>query len=241
MSKLFELVRDHIEAFDEVTQEWETAEGNKTLTRSFARPVAWIERVHERGVLTALDCLSIIFFALNDWHALSTQQEIQLAEGWAAELRHAADTGEIQARDPFTLLPLNGIPEGWDWGLSISDADRFLAARGMSWRCGEIATHIYNEVSGDIDAKRFPVEFYQKPTTQVTQAGPQAAPVVADSASDAPDTSKGTPPKLTEVDKAEIQRLYNRGRGASVNAMAKQFNVSRPTIEKVLQRAGIKK
>lgn len=72
-------------------------------------------------------------------------------------------------------------------------------------------------------------------------AKPQAAPVVADSASNAPDTSKGTPPKLTEVDKAEIQRLYNRGRGASVNAMAKQFNVSRPTIEKVLQRAGIKK
>jgi hypothetical protein len=70
---------------------------------------------------------------------------------------------------------------------------------------------------------------------------PQAAPVEADSASDAPDTSKGTPPKLTEVDKAEILRLYNRGRGASVNAMAKQFNVSRPTIEKVLQRAGIKK
>lgn len=183
MSKLFELVRDHIEAFDEVTQEWETAEGNKTLTRSFARPVAWIERVHERGVLTALDCLSIIFFALNDWHALSTQQEIQLAEGWAAELRHAADAGEIQARDPFTLLPLKSIPEGWDWGLSIIDADRFLAARGMSWRCGEIATHIYNEVSGDIDAKRFPVEFYPKPTTQATQAEPQAVPV-ADSADD---------------------------------------------------------
>lgn len=68
----------------------------------------------------------------------------------------------------------------------------------------------------------------------------QAAPMVAESASTAPDTSKGTPPKLTEADKAEILRLYNRGRGASVNAMAKQFNVSRPTIEKVLQRAGIK-
>ena len=76
---------------------------------------------------------------------------------------------------------------------------------------------------------------------EAMQAEPQAAPVEADSASDAPDTSKGTPPKLTEVDKAEILRLYNRGRGASVNAMAKQFNVSRPTIEKVLQRAGIKK
>ena len=183
MSKLFELVRDHIEAFDEVTQEWETAEGNKTLTRSFARPVAWIERVHERGVLTALDCLSIIFFALNDWHALSTQQEIQLAEGWAAELRHAADTGEIQARDPFTLLPLKSIPEGWDWGLAISDADKFLAARGMSWRCAEIAAHIYNQVASEIDEKRFPEALNSKPTTQAKQAEPQAVPV-ADSADD---------------------------------------------------------
>lgn len=77
--------------------------------------------------------------------------------------------------------------------------------------------------------------------TAPTQSAATPAPVEADSASDAPDTSKGTPPKLTEVDKAEILRLYNRGRGASVNAMAKQFNVSRPTIEKVLQRAGIKK
>lgn len=70
---------------------------------------------------------------------------------------------------------------------------------------------------------------------------PSAAPVEAERASNAPDISKGTPPKLTEADKAEILRLYDRGRGASVNAMAKQFDVSRPTIEKVLQRAGIKK
>lgn len=157
MSDLFQLVRDHIEATDQITQEWQTAEGPKTLTRSFSRPVAWIEKVHERGVLTALDCLSIIFFALDDWHALPTrEQEIQLAEGWAAELRKAAHAGEIQARDPFTLLPLTNTPEGWDWGLSTSDADRFLAARGMSWRCGEIASHIYNEVASEIEAKRFP-------------------------------------------------------------------------------------
>ena len=62
----------------------------------------------------------------------------------------------------------------------------------------------------------------------------------ADSASNAPDTNKGTPPKLTETDKTEIKHLYNRGRGESVNFIAKRFNVSRPTIDKVLQRAGIK-
>lgn len=193
MSDLFQLVRDHIEATDQITQEWQTAEGPKTLTRSFSRPVAWIEKVHERGVLTALDCLSIIFFALDDWHALPTrEQEIQLAEGWAAELRQAAHAGEIQARDPFTLLPLTNTPEGWDWGLSTSDADRFLAARGMSWRCGEIASHIYNEVASEIEAKRFP-PFLDK------SAHSTAAPVVADSASNAP---LDAPPPVTTGDVA---------------------------------------
>ncbi|MDO8887979.1 MAG: hypothetical protein Q7V16_05295 [Hydrogenophaga sp.] len=61
-----------------------------------------------------------------------------------------------------------------------------------------------------------------------------------DVASPAPDASKGTPPKLTEADKVEIQRLFNRGRGVSVYALAKKFHVSRPTIDKVLQKAGIK-
>lgn len=86
-----------------------------------------------------------------------------------------------------------------------------------------------------------PIDF---PTITNTPTEPQAttpcpAPV-ADMASNEPDTSKGTPPKLTEADKAEILRLYNRGRGESVNALAKRLHVSRPTIDKVLQRAGIK-
>lgn len=67
------------------------------------------------------------------------------------------------------------------------------------------------------------------------------SPASANSASDAPDKSKGTPPKLSEADKAEVLRLYNRGKGQSVNALAKQFHVSRPTIDKVLRSAGIKK
>jgi hypothetical protein len=46
--------------------------------------------------------------------------------------------------------------------------------------------------------------------------------------------------KLSEDDKAEILRLYNRGRGAKVFALAVRFGVSRPTIDRVLKKAGIK-
>lgn len=189
MSQLFELVRDHVEGFDTIAQEWQSADGIKTVNITLARPAAWIERVHERGVLTALDCLAIIFFALDDWSVKpSRDQEVSLVEGWAAELRKAVDTGEIQARDPFTLLPLSSVPEGLGWGLLMSDADKFVAARGMAWRFGEIASHICGEVSSDIDAKRFPVEFRSIETAQGKKAAPaqpQAAapaPVVAESA-----------------------------------------------------------
>ena len=61
-----------------------------------------------------------------------------------------------------------------------------------------------------------------------------------DSASKAHDTSKGTPPKLNQSAKSEVIRLYDRGRGVSVNRLAKQFGVSNPTIDKVLKRAGVK-
>ena len=61
-----------------------------------------------------------------------------------------------------------------------------------------------------------------------------------DSASKAHDTSKGTPPKLSQSAKSEVIRLYDRGRGVSVNRLAKQFGVSNPTIDKVLKRAGVK-
>lgn len=235
MSKLFELVRDHIEAFDEVTQEWETAEGKKTLTRSFSRPVAWIEKVHERGVLTALDCLSIIFFALDDWHALPTrEQEIQLAEGWAAELRHAADAGEIQARDPFTLLPLTNTPEGWDWGLSTTDADRFLAARGMSWRCGEIATHIYNEVASEIEAKRFP-PFLGK------SAHSTAAPVVVQSADDGEAWKVKARQRAEEIIKRQRAKDLYPSQTAIADEIAREFRAAgKPLTGAYIKRHALK-
>lgn len=57
----------------------------------------------------------------------------------------------------------------------------------------------------------------------------------------APGGQHGTPSKLNEAQRAEIVRRYNRGRGESVNALAGKYGVSRPTIDKVLQQAGIKK
>ena len=59
-------------------------------------------------------------------------------------------------------------------------------------------------------------------------------------ASPEPVANRGTPKALTEAQEAEIVRLYDRSHGVSVNALAKQFSVSNPTIDKALRRAGVK-
>ena len=59
-------------------------------------------------------------------------------------------------------------------------------------------------------------------------------------AAPAPVANRGTPKALTEAQEAEIVRLYDRSHGVSVNALAKQFSVSNPTIDKALRRAGVK-
>lgn len=56
----------------------------------------------------------------------------------------------------------------------------------------------------------------------------------------APAANKGTPKALTAEQEAEIVRLFNRGRGLKPGALGKQFNVSRPTIDKALRRANVK-
>ena len=134
------------------------------------------------------------------------------------QLQQAADTGALLILDPRTCLPT--------LSKQVRTFYEFVTPESVNnWLEKQDAPYRWSVARPEV-----------KPEPQAATPAP-----VSDSASDAPDTSKGTPPKLTEVDKAEIQRLYNRGRGAPVNAMAKQFNVSRPTIEKVLRRAGIKK
>jgi hypothetical protein len=50
--------------------------------------------------------------------------------------------GEITPRNPVTLLPLQTLPDGWDWLVSLDDADTFVKARGMGWSCTGIVEHL---------------------------------------------------------------------------------------------------
>ena len=177
MADLLEKVLHHIEGTETEIQNWQTLDGIKTVEFQSFGPDRWIESVHENGRLMAIDCLALILFTVRKSYVL--EQERRIVEGWAAELRKAVSAGEIQARDPVTLLALETLPDGWEWLLSMADADKFIAARGMEWRFGEVALHLFNELEQAIENRRFPPWTRTTPATDTAPA--QTLAPVADS------------------------------------------------------------
>lgn len=155
MTDLFERVFHHIEGTETEIQNWHTLDGIKTVEFHSFGPDRWIESVHERGRMTGVECLAMILFEV-DVSFSDPEPARRIVEAWAVELRKAVSAGEIQARDPVTLLKLETLPDGWEWLLSMADADKFIAARGMEWRFAEVALHLFNESKQAIENRRFP-------------------------------------------------------------------------------------
>ena len=62
----------------------------------------------EADRLTATDCLAIVHFAI---YGMGNPDESAVVDAWSAEFRTAAETGEIKARNPATLLPFKALPD----------------------------------------------------------------------------------------------------------------------------------
>lgn len=100
--------------------------------------------------MTGIECLAMILFEVDE-SLFNPEPARRIVESWATELRKAVSAGEIQACDPVTLLALETLPDSWKWNLSMADADKLIAARGMEWRFGEAALHLFNECKQAID------------------------------------------------------------------------------------------
>lgn len=155
MTGLFEQVLHHLEGNETETQNWQTADGIKTVEFHSFGPDRWIESVHERSRMTGIECLAMILFEI-DTSLHNPEPARRIVEAWAVELRKAATTGEIQARNPVTLLALETVPDGLEWLLSMADADKFIAARGMDWRFADVALQLFKECEQSIQNRRFP-------------------------------------------------------------------------------------
>lgn len=78
------------------------------------------------------------------------------------------------------------------------------------------------------------------PTGQVPETLPSAPHAGIAKPAQTPSVNRGTPKALTDEQEAEVVRLYDGSKGMSVNALAKRFGVSNPTINKVLKKANVK-
>lgn len=123
---------------------WQTERGPVVVRRACF--VDWTLRIEQTFTLTALDCIVLINFKLGDF---STSDERRIVDAWSKALLHAAKSGGVRPRDPVTLLPMDEIPEDWaGWGISLTDADKFVAEMGMTWTITSLTEHMVEEANG---------------------------------------------------------------------------------------------
>lgn len=139
---LFGRVLHAIEGEEKERLERHSKDGVQIVYRHWFGPDRWIEDA-ALGRLTAINALAVILFSVRN--AFNLDNERRIVEGWAIELRAAAEAKQITPRDPVTLLPLPSVPDGWDWLISIEDADSFVAARGMGWACSERVAYLLEQ------------------------------------------------------------------------------------------------
>ena len=141
-------------------------------------------------------------------------------------MKHAIDGVENYKKD---LTRAAGLTDGDSGYLHV--VENTASKRPLEWRVGAVlnAGLVHPDWLNEWGESRRP------PLVFSTIAAPESQ-----AAAPAPVANRGTPKALTEAQEAEIVRLYDRGHGVSVNALAKQFSVSNPTIDKALRRAGVK-
>lgn len=116
----------------------------ETIEVRYFGPDKWIEKVHERGILTPLQFLAIVHFALWDLRT-PAQNERRIVDGWYRVLIASAEKREVVPRDRDSLLPLDCVDDWNSWVLSVADADSLVAANGMEWSCTDVISHLHQQ------------------------------------------------------------------------------------------------
>lgn len=224
MAELLKRVLHHLEG-EEVTQHeaWFSGDDKpRTVTVKTCGTERWIRRVHERQVLTAFDAIALIHLALVNYLDFpSEEQEQALVEGWALELIKSAQTKEVIARDPFTLLPFGGDLESLEWGLSMTDADSFVTARAMKWTFSGLAQRVHDEEFGT------PANQLLKAVDAQTNIVENNQEVVSNSSATFGTTKRWTPEVVEEL------IAYHAVHGTK--KAAEKYRVNEPRIREVIR------
>ena len=127
--------------------------------------------------------------------------------------------GEMTPRDPVTLLPLKTLPDGWDWLVSLDDADTFVKAQGMGWSCTGIVEHLATQST-------HPSIALMEQNPQLFTSKDVSAPSSATS-SEAPKSAEPPAPPIVVQSSTTIHRVETRRNDlTSVIAKAKEMALS---------------
>lgn len=174
-------------------------------------PMRWIANA-KRGRLNATHLLAVILTAIDPaardkpgaiagfLAALSGGRQSEeprrrrIVEHWGDELRAAAESGEIKARDPVSWLPLRAVPDSWEWMVSTDDAEKFVQSRGMEWTVSSILDYLAGDGYGFQ-----PDESPDRPDAAPSGATEKAAPEVTPDGND----GQGEAATMVAPEKAE--------------------------------------
>lgn len=181
---LFEQVLHAVEGEETEGRIAYSADGQKSIQVRTFGPDRWVERA-KMGRLDAINFLAVILFAVQD--TFNLEQERRIVEEWAKIIRAAAMGGEMTPRDPVTLLPLKTLPDGWDWLVSLDDADTFVKAQGMGWSCTGIVEHLATQSTHpsialmEQNPQLFTSKHVSAPSSAISSGAPESAEPPAES------------------------------------------------------------
>ncbi|MBK9784723.1 MAG: hypothetical protein IPP59_11325 [Betaproteobacteria bacterium] len=210
---LFEQVLHAIEGEETEGRIAYSADGQKSIQVRTFGPDRWAERA-KMGRLDAINFLAVILFAVQD--TFNLEQERRIVEEWAKIIRAAAMGGEMTPRDPVTLLPLKTLPDGWDWLVSLDDADTFVKAQGMGWSCTGIVEHLATQSTHpsialmEQNPQLFTSKHVSAPSSAISSGTPETAEPPASVAKPA-DNISGLADLFDPVRPAQLEAMFPDG------------------------------
>ena len=119
----------------------------------------WISIPNHRSTLTAIQLLAVILLEARQRKGIDLDREQQIVRQWTTALRSAVTTGQLKTRDLETSLPLDVVPDGWDWCITSTDADMWLADQGIGWTCREILGNLHSSI---LNSQMPPIQCYDE-------------------------------------------------------------------------------
>lgn len=119
---------------------------------------AWMAEA-KRGKIRAALLLGVVLWAIAGDEP-SPQTDHSIVEGWAEKLIAATVEKWSSGRavcplNPVTLIEIEGRPKGLKWVMTIEDADAFLEAHALAFKCSDVLAYWRGE----------PSPYSEKPTT----------------------------------------------------------------------------